>query len=889
MSAVLPLRQERDRFIKGKKDRPTNDGAYDDAPEYTVDIDDNGDAVVKEPEKAEAAETQHFENLAEVVDDIELNTIVTDLLEKIDYDKEARLRRQEQYAEGLRRTGLGGEAPGGATFAGASKAVHPMLAEAAVDFAASAMKELFPSDGPVKTKIEGVQDQDKLEVADRQGKCLNWQLTEQIPEYADELEQTLTQLPMGGSQYMKFYKDDDLRRATCEFVPIDDLLIPYSCKDFWSAARITHVQRLSESEWNDRVESGMYADVDSGEGESEDPDQTKPAAANERIEGTSAPTVNIDGIRIVYEISVNLKLTVDDEKRLPYLISVCEKTRKVCALYRNWDEDDKRQQRLHWIVDYGFIPWRGAYKIGLPHLIGGLSAAATGALRALLDSALIATMPVLAKMKSSKFAGQTKEFDPNTAIEIDASTGLDDIRKAMMPLPFPGPSPVLFQLLGWLTDAAKGVVTTAEEKISEASNQMPVGTALALIEQGAKVYSSIHSRLHRSQKRALQIVARINATDEDLVASQRDALGEILATPEDFKRPLGVIPVSDPNIFSEGQRYAQMHLVQSFATNQLWSQMHNQYEVVRSAYQLAKIPNIDKILPPPKEPIETNAAAENSAVMLGRPLTAFPDQDHAAHIETHMRFITDPLMGGNPAAVPVAWPAMIEHLKQHLSFMYAKTMFDMVSASMGQDVGELLKDKKNGPKIDQLLAAASLPVHNEIKRRLGDLQPQMQAMLQHVMQIKQPPPMDPSQAAIQVANLEDKRLREETEADNALREKELAEKAAKDAADAINKAEANRVAEEAATKQHALDSEAALQAAARISGDQQQQDFDQQQATLQGGHARSMEQMDQEHQHGMDMLKHNQAQQGIDNQQENAQADRDLQAQQQPPGASDEE
>lgn len=806
------LPDERDRAIDGVSGE-VDDLALEDGDLAVEELPDGG-ALVTDEEKEGKVDSEFFDNLAETLEETELDNIARDLLRRIEHDKEARQKRDLQYEEGLKRTGLGDEAPGGANFTGASKVVHPMLTEASVDFHASSMKELFPPTGPVRTEIIPEQTPEQLKIADRQFRYMNWQLTEQIEEYPDELSVTMTQLPMGGSQYMKFWDDETEGRPCTEFLPIDDLLIPYGCQSFWRASRITHVQRLSENEFEDRLESQMYRDTKLAS-PSETPETTKAGRASEKIEGVEPPPDNIDGLRIVYETNTFLKLSVDENKRLPYLITIDERTSKVLSLYRNWEEDDRRKKRLHWIVDYNFIPWRGAYKMGIAQMIGGLSAASTGALRALLDSALVQTIPVLAKLKAQKFGAQTKSVDPMSVFEVEAGVGVDDIRKALMALPFNPPSPVLFQLLGWLSETAKGVVTTAEEKIADAGNNMPVGTSLALIEQGAKVFSAIHAGLHRSQRKALKILARLNKYHVDKEA-QMEKFGEIICTEEDFKHPLGVIPVSDPNIFSEGQRYAQMQLVMGYAqgmdpkTGQptATGRLHNLYECLKSAYTLAKIPNVDKILPPPKEPSELNAAAENSAAMLGSPIMAFPEQDHFSHLETHLRFVMDPLLGGSPAVVPTTWPGMVEHIKQHLSFLYGKTMHDLASTALGSDISEALKDKKSWPKVDKLLAAASRIVHDELSKILQPLGPQMNQMIQKIESMKPPAPVDPGSAALQVAKLEDARERERMKQEGGLKGADLQEKTEKDKAAADAKQRELDIKETDVNAKHGLAADA---------------------------------------------------------------------------------
>lgn len=736
----------------------------DQIDELDVVIDDNGEVVfnqdgsadfVVDDDQGDVSGVEFNANLAEHLDEEEMEALASDLKRKIDADKTSRENRDKQYEEGIRRTGMGNDAPGGADFKGASRVVHPMLVEACVDFCAAAIKELLPPSGPVKTKSEGRNDPKKYAVSQRQQRYLNWQLQEQISEFAAEVEQLLTQLPMGGSQYLKFWRDGTLRRVACEFVPIDDLYLPYACSDFYSAQRITHVQRLTQHVFEERVESEFYRDIDEAPAPSTTPDDSKASTANDKVEGRSQNQDNVDGERNVFEVNTYAKLSIDGEEKLPYLISIDETSGKIVAIYRNWDKQDESRARLDWIVEFGFIAWRGAYKIGMPHLIGGLSAAATGALRALLDSAHFNNMPGFLRLKGARVGGQTKEINPASGVEVEGSVAVDDIRKLVMALPYNQPSAVLFQLLGWLDEAAKGVVTTAEEKIADASNQMPVGTALALIESGAKVYSSIHGRLHRSMTRAFRILARLNKKHLS-IAEQLTNLGEVLATRNDFAEPLGVIPVSDPNIFSEAQRFAQMQMVLGLAQGvdpktgepTATAKLHNLYESLKRLYEIAKIPDFDRLLPPPPHPEELNAAAENMASLMSRPIMAFAPQDHFAHIETHMRFITDPFLGGSGMAAQNTMPMMMEHVKQHLGYLYLELLGQVVQRATGEKIEVLMQDKGGQAFLDRVIAMASKIVHGLLQQRLAPLGGVITSVLKQIAEMQMPQAMDPAQAMI---------------------------------------------------------------------------------------------------------------------------------------------
>jgi len=708
-----------------------------DVEEEIVELED-GSVIVNYQEKQSPRKNPEFyENLAESFDEGTLQTLATEYLDLIDADKESRSQRDKQYEEGLRRTGLGKDAPGGATFDGASKVVHPVMAEACVDFAASTAKELLPPDGLVKSNIKGEADRIKEETADRKVNFLNWQLTEQVPEYRDEMEQLLTQLPLGGSQFLKWRWDEEQKRPICEWVAIDNILLPYASTNFYTAQRVTEVQDITEDTFLQRVEAGIYIDIDS-EYTSDAPlnDQTQSEKANNKIEGKDMPSKNIDGLRRVYEITCFMRLDEDDKtkgQRAPYILMIDETTSKVLGLYRNWEANDEKFEKLDWYVEFKFIPWRGAYAIGLPHLIGGLSAALTGALRALLDAAHINNSQTLLKLKGGRIGGQSDRIEPTQVVEIEGAPGVDDVRKIAMPMPFNQPSSVLFNLLGWLTDAAKGVVTTAEEKIGEANNNMPVGTAQALIEQGAKVFSSIHARLHRSQAKSLAIISRINHWYLEEMDNQS---GEEIRV-RDFAYNSDVRPVSDPNIFSETQRLAQNQAILQMAISAPPGMFDIRAAYRRVLHQL-KVPNIDEILPNPLGAKESNPALENVSMTMGRPAAAYPDQDHISHIKIHLEYAANPAYGGNPVIGPSYAPLALEHIKQHLTLHYLQSMRAYVAqAQGGRDTLELNQEKPLDLESQQALALASQMVGQDAQTTLQPYIGQIQELAGKVQQAQQ--------------------------------------------------------------------------------------------------------------------------------------------------------
>ena len=708
-----------------------------DVEEEIIELED-GSVVVNYQEKQSPRKNPEFyENLAESFDEGVLDNLAQEYLDFIDVDHESRKQRDKQYEEGLRRTGLGKDAPGGATFDGASKVVHPVMAEACVDFAASTARELLPPDGLVRSNVKGEVDRVKEDTADRKVTFLNWQLTDQVQEYRDEMEQLLTQLPLGGSQFLKWRWEEEQKRPTCEWVAIDNILLPYASTNFYTAQRVTEVQDITEDTFLQRVDAGIYRDIDSAY-TSDAPlnDQTQSEKANNKIEGKDMPSKNIDGLRRIYEITCFMRLDDDEKtegKRAPYILMIDETTSKVLGLYRNWEANDEKFEKLDWYVEFKFIPWRGAYAIGLPHLIGGLSAALTGALRALLDAAHINNSQTLLKLKGGRIGGQSDRIEPTQVVEIEGAPGVDDVRKIAMPMPFNQPSSVLFNLLGWLTDAAKGVVTTAEEKIGDANNNMPVGTAQALIEQGAKVFSSIHARLHRSQTKSLQIVSRLNHWYLDEMDNQSGTEIQV----RDFAYNSDVRPVSDPNIFSETQRLAQNQALLQMATSAPPG-MFDVRAVYRRVLKQLKIPSIDEILPNPMGAKESNPALENVSMTMGRPAAAYPDQDHISHIKIHLEYAMNPAYGANPVIGPTFSPNALEHIKQHLTLHYLQSMRSYVAqASGGRDELELHQEKPLTLESQQALALASQMVGEDANQTLQPYVQQIQQLAQKVQESQQ--------------------------------------------------------------------------------------------------------------------------------------------------------
>ena len=759
LNPEMPIDPEYGRNIPGMPDpnaqpQMNADGGADiDLMQYDTDVEEleDGSAIVHLDDfKGPLEDEDFYSNLAETVNLWDLEKIGMRYLDLIKKDKEAREKRDKQYEEGIRRTGLGDDAPGGATFMGASKVVHPVMAEACVDFAAAAIKEMFPPDGPVRTKVLGEVTDEKVEIAERKRDFMNWQLTEQIEEFKDEEEQLTTQLPLGGSQFLKLWYDDKKKRPCAEFVPIDNIYLPFASVNFYTAQRVTEVQAITQWEFDQRVARGLYRDINLTRATME-PDETHSEKASNKVEGRKWQD-NEDGVRNVYHIYTYLEL--DDDKRTkgesaPYIMMIDELEHKVLGVYRNWEEGDETFTKLDWLVEFKFIPWRGAYAIGLPHLIGGLSAALTGALRALLDTAHINNSATLLKLKGAKVSGQSDQVEVTQVTEIEAGPGTDDIRKIAMPMPFNPPSPVLFQLLGFLNDAAKGVVSTSEEKIAEINQNAPVGTTQALIEQGAKVFSSIHARLHDSQKRVLQVLGRINRWYLDDM-KKGDIVSDLPITTDDFKRNSDIVPVSDPHIFSETQRMAQNQAVLQLM--QQYPQAFDQAAVLQRVLKQMKVPAVNELMPNIPKAIEQDSANENAAMALGKPAFAYPRQDQLAHIQSHLNFALDPNLGSNNLIAPKFIPLALEHIKQHMMLWYTHQMQGYLTAGTKLNIGKY-EDSKLAQEIDKAMAVASTHVKMDTQQVFSGVNQALQQLGQVMQQFAPQPQVDPADQAILQASL----------------------------------------------------------------------------------------------------------------------------------------
>lgn len=763
------------RRAPGKPDDPSAPNGGADVEEYvsvggdddefpTVDLADGSTLVYLEKpvEGPGPRPSEFYANLAEVLPDTVMSDVVTGLLRKIDLDKKAREKRDKQQEEGLKRTGLGKDAPGGAEFDGASKVVHPMIQEACIDFEARIIKELFPPMGPVKPNILGVVTKEKDERARRKTEHMNYQITQQIKEAYPIMETTLTQVPLGGVAYIHQWWDHRLKRPRWQFVPVDNVYLPYSAADFASSHRRTFKEDLTDVDILQRVEEGRYRKVELPK-TGMPPDQSKSEKANDKIEGRDDPGENVDGEREVYEVMTYIEVTDEHADYLgfeqpgrlyPYLISIDVGTRQVLSWYRDWEAEDDTREPIEHLFEFPFIPWRGAYAIGLPQIIGGLSAAATGALRALLDSALVNNVPSAIMKKGSGTSGRTVRAQIGEIVELDTGLEADDIRKVLMPFPFNAPQPVLLQLLQFIVEAARGTVRTSlDDSAINATSNTPVGTQYSRVQEGMVVYSAAHARTHRAFNRLLMGLHRLNRLylpDEPL---RVDAAGkEILVSRKDYEGPCDVQPTSDATIYSDMQRMMQISAIQQRMT--VAPGVYNPHKVEEAFLRLLKWPDPDGILVDQPQPHELNAVNESLSMTLGQPVKAFPEQDHLAHIQVHVTYMDNPLLGGNPLIAPRYLPLALQHIAEHIAFFFVTHAVSVARDAAQIDPAELMSnDPETKQLFDRFLAQSTNVAMQGVDQALAGLMPSIQKA-QAMLQAMQPkPPLDPAVAAATQATM----------------------------------------------------------------------------------------------------------------------------------------
>ena len=606
----------------------------------------------------------HFDNLAELLPEEILGPLGSTLSQNYQDYKTSRKEWEHSYIQGLDLLGFKYEQRT-EPFQGAAGATHPVLAEAVTQFQALAYKELLPADGPVRTQIIGAPTPQKEQQSKRVKEFMNYQLMDQMKEYEPEFDQMLFYLPLSGSAFKKVYYDDLLQRAVSKFVPAEDLVVPYSATSLEDAEAIIHVIKKSENDLRKQQVSGFYRDVDLGRPQD---NETALEKKERELEGVKK-TINED-IFTLLECHVNLDLegfedrTADGEPtgiKLPYIVTLEEGTRTILAIRRNYAIDDPKKEKITYFVHFRFLPGLGFYGFGLIHMIGGLSRTATSALRSLLDAGTLSNLPAGFKMRGIRMRDDAQAIQPGEFRDVDAPGG--NIKDAFMALPFKEPSQTLLQLMGVVVSAGQRFASIADMQVGDGNQQAAVGTTVALLERGSRTMSAIHKRIYVSLKQEFKLLARVfklylpNEYPYDVVGGQR------MIKQQDFDDKVDILPIADPNIFSQTQRIsmaqAELQLAQSNP------QMHNLYNAYRAMYEALGVKNIDLILKPQPQPQPVDPSVEAILSLSGKPFQAFKGQDHKAHITAHLNFMTTSMARGNPLITG----AMQKNIFEHISLM----------------------------------------------------------------------------------------------------------------------------------------------------------------------------------------------------------------------------
>ncbi len=680
------------------------------------------------------------ENLAEKMDRSALAIIASKLIQQVEEDEESRQDWVDRFSKGLSRLGIVETIKGESPFPGASRVTHPLLAEAAVQFQARAIKELFPAGGPVKAKILGKKDREAEAARDRVTNYMNYQYTEEMPESFDELDQMLFYLPLSGSAFKKVYFDPSLGRTTVPFLKAEDVIVPYWVKSLARSPRTTHRMFKDRNDLLKLVKSGFYKHIDGLRADTSAAGLGLPANAVEetvqKAEGRTSTLVQNDSIYEILESHVEWDLPGYEDTdefgeptgvALPFIITVEKETNQVLAIRRNWRQDDPEKRKRVWFTHYKYLPGMGFYGFGLIHMIGGLSDSATGALRALMDAAQFANMQGGFRSKVAGSKGGEVAIKPGEWKETDMVG--DDLKKHFFPIQYKEPSPTLFQLMGALVEAGQRFASTTEAMVGEADNKGPVGTTLAMIEQGSKIFSAIHKRCHRAQGHEFKLLKELNA--EIIVRPYpyqvEGADREIL--PADFDR-VDVVPVSDPNIFSATQRITQAQAMLQMAGAA--PDIHDKYEAYRRMYDAMDI-DPEGLLFDPNHVIPMDPITENQAMLYGKPIRAHLEELHSAHMQVHASWFQSlPPEGQQTLEQP-----FMAHMAEHLALEYRLKMQQVLGVPLPNPdlagTGQVEMDESEQLSIDQqnqiaAAAASAINQYPQLNAPQGQQQPDPETM-----------------------------------------------------------------------------------------------------------------------------------------------------------------
>ena len=607
---------------------------------------------------------EHYANLAEFLPDEVLDELGSDLTGKYNDYNASRKDWEQSYTKGLDLLGFKYDMRT-EPFQGASGATHPVLAEAVTQFQALAYKELLPANGPVRTQVVGAPNQQKAQQAERVKDYMNYELMEKMEDYEPEFDSMLFYLPLAGSAFKKVYYDELEQRAMSKFVPADDLIVPYSATSLEDAEAVIHRVKMSKNDLRKQQIGGFYLDIELGTPGYEENDVEK---KERELEGQRKS--KDDDIYTLLECHVNLDLEgfehTDDQGepsgiKIPYIVTVELATRKVLSIRRNYEIGDPNKNKIDYFVHFKFLPGLGFYGFGLIHMIGGLSRTATAALRQLLDAGTLSNLPAGFKMRGIRIRDDAQSIQPGEFRDVDAPGG--NLKDSFMMLPFKEPSATLLNLMGIVVQAGQRFASIADLQVGDGNQQAAVGTTVALLERGSRTMSAIHKRIYSSLKKEFKLLARVFKLylppeyPYDVVGGQR------MIKQQDFDDRVDIVPVADPNIFSQTQRISLAQTELQLATSN--PQMHNMYNAYRNMYEALGVKDIDQLLMKPQPPTPLDPSMENIMALSGKPFQAFPGQDHRAHITSHLNFMATNIARNNPMVTA----AMEKNIFEHISLM----------------------------------------------------------------------------------------------------------------------------------------------------------------------------------------------------------------------------
>ena len=706
------IREEITNVVK----MPTPEEMMEGAPTFEME-DDGGVTVdftgVVEMEAEESIQ-EWYGDLTDTLEDEDKDIIASDVVDNYTSDKESRSEWEAMFEKGFDLLGLKIEETA-EPFEGACTAVHPMLIESAVKFQSKAIQELFPPSGPVKAQIIGKSTPEREDQANRVQEFMNYQTTDQMPEYFDEMERMLFHLPLIGSAFKKVYYDANLKRPVSEFVPIDQFYVSYYASNLRKADRYTHVIYRSPVDLAKDMRTGIYRDVELPE--ATNPQPTSFSEKMDTIIGLSPTGTNDPQYTLLEQ---HCYLEIEEDYALPYIVTVEEKSQQILSIRRNYKKDDKNQEKVSHFVHYRFVPGFSFYGFGLMHFLGNLTMTATAAMRSLVDAGQFANLPGGFKAKGVRIVGDNDPISPGEFKEVEA-TG-QDLNKAIVSLPYKEPSSTLFNMLGFITQAGQKFADSTEQIVSDAASYGPVGTTMALLEASSKFFSAIHKRLHKSQRDEFKILAQINYDYLPSEYPYEVPFADKNVLKQDFDGRVDVIPVSDPNIPSNAHRMMISQMALQMA-QQSPPGMFNLEALNRTILTAANLPNMEEILPPKKEPQKLDPVSDIMAATKGIPIAAFPGQNHDSHIQVKMMYLQDPQNGANPIMARLK-PILEANIQEHSVLKYQEQMNGMARAAMEQ----LPPDQQQNPQVAEMaMATAAQQVLNA--NQMGQAQSPEQQMV----------------------------------------------------------------------------------------------------------------------------------------------------------------